>query len=398
MSAKVETDVSQERVARIRELFGRYVPMCYEGLPSMLLEGGHVFCFRALKSPTGLELEGQDERYSTMVAIGAGAQEKLGRITDTFHLEPILDHLADWAPTAPELGDSGLVLWSLLLHGDARAEDLAGAIVGRKAEVFQSKYLFASMEMGYLLIGLSEALRAGVGGEAVKLFASDLAERLRENQRPETDLFTFNRYVFRKNLHKLRIGTRLGSFASNVYPTIGFSFYARASGNEEARDVAARCARRLCELQGPEGQWWWVYQTRRPVPAVKFPVYGIHQDAMGPMALMAAAISDGCHDRYDAAVHKSLAWFENRPECGASEMVDVERGVVWRAVQHDDPATTGRLGLGPSELSRMGRVAWFGSEDERPIQRSYVCPECRPYHLGWILLGAALFEECVAGR
>ena len=79
-------------------------------------------------------------------------------------------------------------------------------------------------------------------------------------------------------------------------------------------------------------------------------------------------------------------------------MVDAERGVVWRATQHDDPATTANLGLSRSELARMGRAAWFGIADNRRFTTGFVCPECRPYHLGWILLAAALFEECVQGR
>ena len=152
------------------------------------------------------------------------------------------------------------------------------------------------------------------------------------------------------------------------------------------------------ELQGPHGEWWWVYHSHRARTAVRYPVYGVHQDAMGPMALYAAALADGCSERYDAAALKSLQWFDTTPDAPRAELVDAPRGVVWRAVQHDDPAMTGRLGLGEGELKRMGRVAWLGSADDRPLRDGFVCPECRPYHLGWVLLAAAMHEECVAGR
>ena len=73
--------------------------------------------------------------------------------------------------------------------------------------------------------------------------------------------------------------------------------------------------------------------------------------------------------------------------------------MVWRAVELDDPHGTERLGLSPKEIWRMGRSAWLGTVDERNVgTHGYVCPECRPHHLGWILLADALFEELGAGR
>ncbi len=200
--------------------------------------------------------------------------------------------------------------------------------------------------------------------------------------------------MFRKNLHRARVDARLGSFASQVYPTIGFSMMARATGDGAALAKAKQCADQIARLQGQHGEWWWVYRVRKAAPAVRYPVYTVHQDAMGPMMLAAAALADGCTDRYDAAIAKSLRWFDERPD-----LPDAERGVVWRAVQLDDPQGTERLGLSPKEIWRMGRSAWLGTVDERNVgTHGYVCPECRPYHLGWILLADALFEELVAGR
>jgi hypothetical protein len=97
-------------------------------------------------------------------------------------------------------------------------------------------------------------------------------------------------------------------------------------------------------------------------------------------------------------VHESFAWFNERTEHPTETLVDQKRDVVWRAVQHDDPSQTGRLGLGSGELGRMGHAAWLGFPDHRRLDGGFVCRECRPYHLGWILLAAGLFEECVAVR
>ena len=119
---------------------------------------------------------------------------------------------------------------------------------------------------------------------------------------------------------------------------------------------------------------------------------------MGPMALCAAALLDEGTDRFDAAIEKSLAWFNIRPELVGDELIDAERGVVWRAVQHDDPEPTQRLGLGRAELQRMGWKAWFGTDDERTFVEGHLCRECRPYHLGWILLADALYADVLAAR
>lgn len=404
--------------------FDRFVPLSFTGLRNMLGADGDVFCFRAFAdaaNPSGLRLEGTSERYSAMSLIGLARQAALGRHPD-FDTGPIADRLHGWAASAAALGDAGLVLWAEVLREDPRAEDTAAAMLRRRDEPFAKDHDLPSMETGFLLIGLAEAVREGVGGATVATLAADVAGRLTGNQHPITGLFSFGRRLRRKNLHRARMDWRLGSFASQVYPTMGFAALACAIGDATSRDVALLCADRLCQLQGDEGQWWWVYSPHRiPAsgPAVRYPVYTVHQDAMGPMALCTAgfAAREDCdpiagkpgaakpgaakpgagkpsaEQRYGAAIERSLAWFDDRPECATAELIDDRRGAVWRAVQHDDPDTTERLGLSRRELARMGRTAWLSSVDKRPLSGGFVCPECRPYHLGWILLAAAMHEE-----
>jgi hypothetical protein len=254
------------------------------------------------------------------------------------------------------------------------------------------------MEMACLLVGLSEALRARIAADVLRPVVDELALRLRRNQSSSGGLFSFGREVLRKNLHRARLDGRLGSFASQVYPTLALASHARATGDEESLRAAIRCAGELCEVQGPEGQWWWIYHPRRRTVVLRYPVYTVHQDAMGPMALCAAALVDGATDRYDEAIHRSLRWFEHRSERPEDHLLDAERGVVWRAVQRDDPAVTRRLGIGRGELARLGLAAWFGNGDERPFREGHVCLECRPYHLGWILLADAMFGQLVEAR
>lgn len=387
-----------DQTSAIRAAFDRFVPLSMHGLAKMVVPDGEVFCFRAFaEGDAGLRLEGRSERYSSMSLIGLACQERLGNPAP-FETEPIADHLHEWGPTAPDLGDTGLVLWTEILRGEDRAEQTAAAILSRRAEVFAPKYALASMETGFLMLGLAHAMQNGIGGTDLAKFAEQVAPLLLDNQHPESGLFSFGRKLRRKNLHRARMDARLGSFASQVYPIMGLSAFASASGDQATGQRARACADRLVELQGPAGQWWWVYHRNTATPAIRYPVYTVHQDAMGPMALLAAALCDDNSERYDPAILQSFEWFENHPECTDADLVDDSRGVVWRAVQHDDPATTGRLGLGQGELSRMGRAAWMGWTDSKAFDQGHVCPECRPYHLGWILLAQAMYEDCVEGR
>ena len=388
MSVQAETEkgVAQQ----LRSWFDRFVPLAFHGLERMLIDDKTRFCFKALDSGNGeVKLEGESFRYTAMSLLGLARMEQLGQ-SASYDTGRILDRLSEWGPTA-ELGNAGLVLWAQVLCGDPRAESLAKVIAARRDEELAPSKNNSSMEMGFLLIGLSEAMRAGLGG--LGQLAADVAELLLRNRNEQTALFQFTRKVRRKNLHRARSDGRLGSFASNVYATMGLSAYHRATGNREALQAARSCAERICSLQGAEGQWWWVYQTHRPVPAVRYPVYTVHQDAMGHMMMLAASLADSNTTAYDEAMLKSWTWLDQRLECVGTELVDESGGMIWRAVQRDHPDVTGRLGLSRAEISRMGRVAWLGIEDKRPLYDGFVCPECRPYHLGWVLLAAAMLAE-----
>lgn len=373
--------------------FDRFADIATRGLPRLLIDGGRWFCHRALQAGAGeLTLDGRSERYTAMVLIGTAAWQRCGG-SSLLALDAPYDALAAWPQPSP--GDLGLVLWAQTQRGDARAEATARTLLQRRDEVFDARADFPSMEMGFLLRGLAAGVAAGLPGMAE--FAGETAEVLLRNQHRDSGLFAFARRVRRKDFLRTRRDTRLGSFASQVYPTMALSALATASGEARWLQAAERCADRIASLQGPTGQWWWIYQQAKATPALRYPVYSVHQDAMGPMLLLAVALASGRPRRYDAAVRASLDWFETRSECRDGELIDAAGGMVWRAVQHDDPATTGLLGLGKGELQRLGRAAWFGTSDRRDLAPGFVCNECRPYHLGWILLAAAMWRQALAG-
>jgi hypothetical protein len=245
------------------------------------------------------------------------------------------------------------------------------------------------MALGWLLTGLAAAVEHRLAGEALRGLADAACEQLLSRQ-ATGGLFPLGSGAFRKNIFQWRINARLGSFASQVYPAVGLACYSRAAGDDQALAAARRTAEALCALQGPQGQWWWIYDVATARPVVKYPVYSVHQDAMGPMALLSVALASGLSDQIPPAVFRSVAWLSGQEELPHVELIDAELGVVWRAIQRDPPQRTGEFGLGRREWLRMNLAAWTGRPDNRPFATGYVCDECRPYHLGWILAADAM--------
>lgn len=380
---------------RVREALAALEPLARRGLEAMLPAGSDRFCFRALpdeRREDGLVLEGASDRYGAMVLIGLGACD--GRLPEPF--EPVRERLVAWALEEAQPGDASLVLWALVALGDPRAEEVARSLVARRAEVLAEDRGFTTMEGGWLLAGLAEALAAGVEADGLEEFARGVARRLRACQREPGGLFSFGVDLARRNQHAARLDRRLGSFATQVYPTLALARLARATGDAEAAAAARRCAERTLALQGDDGQWWWIYDAWRARPVVRYPVYSVHQDGMAPMALLSVA-EPADRELWLAAILRGLEWIEQPAERSDAGLVDAARGVVWRAVQRDPMTATGKLGLGRRERLRMHLAAWTGREDRGPCAPAHVCRECRPYHLGWILLARRMLDD-VLGR
>lgn len=406
----------------------RLVPEALAHLPRLLLPDGTAFCFRAVPDAAGrLALEGRSDRYTAISLIGLAAQERLGARVEV-GLERAWDRVASWgADAATRPGDAGLALWALAERGDERTSSVALALGGRAREILSPARPFASMETAWLLAGLCRAASskeswAGRLGDAVHSLAAGIAGALLANQSPSTGLFPLGRSPRRLNVVAAAEERRLGSFASQTYPVAALAAYAAWRAAEDgsapapsaALAAAVRCADRLCALQGPAGQWWWIYHVESGEVVVRYPVFSVHQDGMAPMALLcvlaaagatgAARLSRGPIDagapaeararpdvaRYAAALLAGLEWSAAPPEMRGETLEDGSGGTLWRAIQRDPAGRTGGFDLGPGERLRMKAAAFLRTTDRRPLLEPHLCRECRPYHLGWVLLAGAL--------
>jgi hypothetical protein len=204
--------------------------------------------------------------------------------------------------------------------------------------------------------------------------AAPIAHRLQDSQGPRSLLFP----------HVLggRSGARshVCCFADLVYPIHALSWFAKLVGERAALNTAAGCAERLCSLQGAQGQWWWHYDYRTGEVIERYPVYAIHQDAMGPMALFALGRAGG--PNFGRSIAKGMDWLTSAPELQGGSLIDEATGVIWRKVARREPGKLSRyLNAAASRVSPRLRVPGL----------DLLCPpgvidyEDRPYHLGWLL-------------
>jgi hypothetical protein len=169
---------------------------------------------------------------------------------------------------------------------------------------------------------------------------------------------------------------RIGSFADQVYPTIAFSRLSQALQDENAKQMAMRTALKMCELQGPLGEWCWHYDSVCGKVVSRYPVYSVHQHAMAPMMLFAAGEATGCD--FSEAIYKGLAWISGNNELGR-DFVEPSLGLVWRCIYLDSTDAYADAAL------RFLRLRSGAAEAVR-LKVRY---ECRPYELGWLLYAFA---------
>ena len=218
-----------------------------------------------------------------------------------------------------------------------------------------------TIKLSWFLTGLSYA---GISGLAGKTY-----EMLRANQ----GAYGFFGHSASTGTVAGRFRGSVGSFADQVYPIYAFSSYFIAFHHAEALNSAMTCAKATCGAQGPLGQWWWHYDAKSGRVVQHYPVYSVHQHAMGPMALL-KVMQAGQMD-FTEPVLKGLGWIY-----GANELdtptIDEELSVVWRCIlpqsrlqmRADQALAYLRL---PQELERNRRLR--------------ILYECWPYELGWLL-------------
>jgi len=346
------------------------IHLARRGLPRMHRRGVFGHTLRGIKTRSGrqAQLEGDNLRYAAIVALGLSCVET-GVQRQVLSGGTAAD-LARVAATRAEMS------------GDIGAIALSAWAAAEAANIHPATLLYyldrlltpdASLETAECAWIIMAALASRHLGDTSGL-AGRAARRLLEAQGPHG---LFPHSMPATGSGKLR--AHVGRFDDQIYAIQALARLHAVHGDRAVLSAAQRCADRICQLQGPDGQWWWHYDVRDGQVVEGYPVYSVHQHAMAPMALLDLQEAGGACSW--EAIIKGLDWLDRHPEV-KEPLVSDQQAVIWRKAGRREPRKAVRaLSIVATALKPGLHLPWLGTAFP-PNQVDY---ECRPYELGWLL-------------
>jgi hypothetical protein len=368
-SARVKVMAEAPGQEHIAQTVDDLVTAACRALPAMYQPDRQTFVQTVRPNGTsGLRQEGENLRYAAIVALGAAwldvrrQRDVLAGATAADLAAVVARRGADEA----DLGAAALAAW-------ARAEvggDAPGALFGRLVRAVRRSDALPTIDYAWTLTALLAARHIGDFGAA----AEQAAERLLAAQGPSG---IFPHALPPETLNRFR--AHVGSYADQVYPIQALARYHVATGDPRALDAANRCAARIVDLQGRSGQWWWHYDVRTGTVVEDYPIYSVHQHAMGPMTLFDLLDAGGQDHRQ--AIGLGVSWLRHHPETDQT-LLDDHTGAIWRKIGRREPRKLVRSVRSATTAMHPGsRLSWL-DQIFAPGRIDY---ECRPYELGWLL-------------
>lgn len=342
------------------------------GLLQMFDSERQLFCHTYVRSRDGMSRQGLSHRYTMMTLLGLHRYEASGRRSPV-EIASVLERLLHDTSWLTSAGDLGLLLWTCAeLIPDRLAQVYKDIHAEEALKRFHDGQQGCTMEVAWYLTGLATCLLSGhsnLPGQAEQISA---ARKTLELNCGQSGVYG---HLSRSNSVKSYLRRKIGSFADQVYPTIAFARLSQASNDTDARDRALRTATTMCGLQGALGEWSWHYDAATGKVVSRYPVYSVHQHAMAPMMLFAAAEAANCN--FNEAIYKGLAWIGGNNEL-ALNFVEPSLNLIWRCAY---------LELKDTYLDAALR--FFKLRSGAADARARVRYECRPYELGWLLYAFA---------
>jgi hypothetical protein len=219
--------------------------------------------------------------------------------------------------------------------------------------------------LAWMLWGLCAAAPASAAAErlACRLFGTIVSDFVGDSGLPRHSLKRYRRDIV--------------SFGAIVYFLRAMHEFAALMNDSQARRLFENGVERMIRIQGPRGEWPWLTSVRGARSVEFYPVFGVHQDSMAMLFLLPAL--DAGLPGAGEAISRSFEWV-----LGANELelpMYAERPFrAYRSIERTDAAPRAARyarALTNVALHRRSTVA-----DGRGVR---INPECRSYHLGWIL-------------
>jgi hypothetical protein len=307
-------------------------------------------------------------RYSINSLLGLCAWARRsadGDVTETIRLvETFLKNHGERIEAPADLGLTLLLLAEGDLASTGRARDTLDRI---RAMVRSETPTGQTMQdVSWLLWGLCGAASAGMDE------ARHLAEELGET--------ILGRFVHAESLFPRHALTRwrgdVVSFGALTYFLRGMHELSSLTGDPRAARAFERGVGAICAIQGPLGEWPWLISVRRRITLDPYPVFAVHQDSMSMLFLL-PALERGLEVHGSTA--RSFAWVLGRNEL-RTPMYEHDPFVAYRSIERAERFPRARRYLRAIPRSISGLAARGTRED-----RVRLNPECRSYHVGWIL-------------
>jgi hypothetical protein len=343
------------------------------GLIPMLDPEKQMFCDTYSRTNEGMRRLRLSPRYTMMTLLGLNRYERSGRRTPV-SIARILNSMMDDTSWISNVGDLGLLFWTCAELVPARLPEIYNDLrtEGALARFVDGRHGY-TMEVAWYLTGLASCYLAGYDDLPGLAEQVVVARKILEDNCGPSGVYG---HLNRRRSWLGHVRGRIGSFADQVYPTIAFARLSQALRDEKARLMAIRTAEKMCQLQAPLGEWCWHYDSVRGKVVSRYPVYSVHQHAMGPMMLF--AVSEATGFDFNKSIRKGLAWISGGNEL-RRDFVEPSLGLVWRCIYLDSMDAYADAALRLFQLRR-------GTADARQLKVRY---ECRPYELGWLLYAFA---------
>lgn len=350
-------------LARLRAIGETALPRMYDSRADRC-----VFTIRrehGTQTPAGIS-----DRYTAIAIIGVAA-DGLDRWALPFDAIGMAGALVKTLPACDNLGDAALIAWA----AGAVGVD-AGPAWTHVERLFKARGAHPTVEVAWAL-----AAAAIDGRHVTSAFRQKLVGAVMQAWNDESSIFA----------HVTGGGgarSHVACYADQVYPIFALSRFAAKHRDAAALQAALRCARRICNAMGLEGQWWWHYDHRTGAVIEGYPVYAIHQDAMGPMALRAVAEASG--ESFDAYIRRGLQWLEASPELNGGTLIDEPAQMLWRKVARREPMKATRYMQAACTMLHPKLRAPGVDVLFPPATIDY---EDRPYHWGWFFYAWAPVQD-----
>lgn len=155
-------------------------------------------------------------------------------------------------------------------------------------------------------------------------------------------------------------------FGAHSFMAYALLRLARETEADWAREAGLRIARKLVQLQGPDGQWSWMHHVPSGRIVDYYPVFSVHQYGYAPFFLV-EAIDQG-FEEFRQPLLKGFNWILGQNELKET-MVSPEHRVVWRRLIRKGPNTKLAKVLRGALAAYLGVKARIQGPDSVEIDR-----------------------------